>query len=227
MLRSTILRASRQCPLTTSLTRPLKPLHPSASRSRVNLKIQQRHEATIHPPTHAISNPELANIEKRWEQMEPQEQAELWMKLRDRMKTNWHDLTWMEKKACTCSSSMLPDRMLLDVVLHDKLLACPGLPMKEMLISCSASLLGCLRATRPPSHQSKGLPVESLLDRLGCMYRCHCVFLLHTHVRPAGAKDHDERMARDHQRVSQGTTTLHSLNHPFMFDARIEADSQL
>ncbi|KAL2149514.1 hypothetical protein VTH82DRAFT_8165 [Thermothelomyces myriococcoides] len=49
--------------------------------------------------THAISNPTLANIEKRWESMPMQEQAELWMALRDRMKGNWADLTLQEKKA--------------------------------------------------------------------------------------------------------------------------------
>jgi cytochrome c oxidase subunit 4 len=48
---------------------------------------------------HAISNPELANIEKRWEEMPPQEQADLWMALRDRMKAPWTDLTIQEKKA--------------------------------------------------------------------------------------------------------------------------------
>jgi len=50
---------------------------------------------------HAISNPTLANIEKRWEAMPPQEQADLWMALRDRMKTNWAELTLQEKKAGT------------------------------------------------------------------------------------------------------------------------------
>jgi len=49
--------------------------------------------------THAISNPTLANIEKRWEGMPMQEQAELWMALRDRMKGNWSELTVQEKKA--------------------------------------------------------------------------------------------------------------------------------
>jgi len=49
--------------------------------------------------THAISNPTLANIEKRWEGMPMQEQAELWMALRDRMKGSWADLTVNEKKA--------------------------------------------------------------------------------------------------------------------------------
>lgn len=31
--------------------------------------------------------------------MPPQEQAELWMALRDRMKADWHELTLQEKKA--------------------------------------------------------------------------------------------------------------------------------
>ena len=55
---------------------------------------------------HAISNPTLASIEKRWEGMPPQEQAELWMQLRDRMKVDWHQMTLQEKKAGTCCSTM-------------------------------------------------------------------------------------------------------------------------
>jgi len=47
----------------------------------------------------AISTPTLKNIEKRWESMPLQEQAELWMALRDRMKESWHELTVQEKKA--------------------------------------------------------------------------------------------------------------------------------
>jgi len=31
--------------------------------------------------------------------MPPQEQAELWMQLRDRMKVDWHEMTLLEKKA--------------------------------------------------------------------------------------------------------------------------------
>ncbi|EPS40129.1 hypothetical protein H072_6089 [Dactylellina haptotyla CBS 200.50] len=50
-------------------------------------------------PAHAVSAPMLADIEKRWENMPPQEQAELWMALRDRMKGSWADLTVQEKKA--------------------------------------------------------------------------------------------------------------------------------
>lgn len=49
---------------------------------------------------HAVSNPTLANIEKRWESMPPQEQAELWMALRDRMTVDWNEMTTQEKKAC-------------------------------------------------------------------------------------------------------------------------------
>ncbi|KUI59913.1 Cytochrome c oxidase polypeptide 5, mitochondrial [Cytospora mali] len=78
VLRATISQASRQ-PATTSLV--------------------TRAAASTAASTHAISNPTLANIEKRWEGMPLQEQAELWMALRDRMKEDWHDLTIKEKKA--------------------------------------------------------------------------------------------------------------------------------
>ena len=46
-----------------------------------------------------LSNPTLANIEKRWEGMPLQEQADLWMALRDRMQGNWNELTVQEQKA--------------------------------------------------------------------------------------------------------------------------------
>jgi cytochrome c oxidase subunit 4 len=50
-------------------------------------------------PNRPLSNPTLANIEKRWEGMPLQEQADLWMALRDRMQGNWTELTVQEKKA--------------------------------------------------------------------------------------------------------------------------------
>ncbi|CAF9927579.1 MAG: Cytochrome c oxidase subunit 5A [Heterodermia speciosa] len=59
----------------------------------------QQHQTRPASSAHAISNPTLAGIEKRWEEMPPQEQADLWMALRDRMKIDWHDLTLQEKKA--------------------------------------------------------------------------------------------------------------------------------
>ena len=60
-----------------------------------------RHQQTRSATAHAISNPTLSQIEKRWEDMPPQEQADLWMALRDRMKNDWHDLTLQERKAGT------------------------------------------------------------------------------------------------------------------------------
>ena len=40
--------------------------------------------------------------------MPPQEQADLWMALRDRMKVNWAELTLQEKKAGTPPNSPQP-----------------------------------------------------------------------------------------------------------------------
>ncbi|KAF2840315.1 COX4-domain-containing protein [Patellaria atrata CBS 101060] len=88
MLRTSLLRAGSSTSFLSS----------TASRGAVKaspaLCIQQQTRAA-----HAISNPTLANIEKRWEGMPPQEQADLWMQLRDRMKADWHELTLAEKKA--------------------------------------------------------------------------------------------------------------------------------
>lgn len=82
-----------------SIATPFKMLRQSLLRS-------SQRAARVRPATtqqvrkaHAISNPTLANIEKRWEGMPPQEQADLWMALRDRMKVNWAELTLQEKKA--------------------------------------------------------------------------------------------------------------------------------
>lgn len=86
MLRSPIVRAA-------GLT-PSRALFASTRVSATALAQQNRQ-------AHAISNPTLANIEKRWEAMPPQEQADLWMALRDRMKVDWHELTLQEKKAGT------------------------------------------------------------------------------------------------------------------------------
>ena len=73
---------------TPALLRSALPTTTSRVSSRVVAPIvQQARQA------HAISNPTLANIEKRWEAMPPQEQADLWMALRDRMKVDWNELT--------------------------------------------------------------------------------------------------------------------------------------
>ena len=63
--------------------------------------VDARHQQKRTVTGHAISNPTLAQIEKRWEGMPPQEQADLWMALRDRMKNDWHELTLQERKAGT------------------------------------------------------------------------------------------------------------------------------
>jgi hypothetical protein len=67
----------------------------AAQQSQTIPQLQQTRSA------HAISNPTLAGIEKRWEAMPPQDQAELWMQLRDRMKVDWNEMTLQEKKAGT------------------------------------------------------------------------------------------------------------------------------
>lgn len=61
--------------------------------------VDARRQQTRSVAAHAISNPTLADIEKRWEGMPPQEQADLWMALRDRMKRDWHEMTLQERKA--------------------------------------------------------------------------------------------------------------------------------
>jgi cytochrome c oxidase subunit 4 len=87
MMRSSIVRATRTV-IPSTATRTIVPRAAPAA-----CQIQQTRQA------HAISNPTLANIEKRWEEMPPQEQADLWMSLRDRMKVDWKEMTMQEKKA--------------------------------------------------------------------------------------------------------------------------------
>jgi cytochrome c oxidase subunit 4 len=96
MLRSSIVRASRSSAALIPSTATRTALPRAAS---VACQLQQSRQA------HAISNPTLANIEKRWEDMPPQEQADLWMTLRDRMKTDWKELTMQEKKAGAYNSA--------------------------------------------------------------------------------------------------------------------------
>lgn len=111
--RTTILAAVPcQSKNSTSSTSSLPP-RPAACR-KFSTATQRKDSATAaEPPSvaaqhgHAVSNPTLANIEKRWENMPPQEQAELWMALRDRMTVDWHDMTLQEKRACECFFPLL------------------------------------------------------------------------------------------------------------------------
>jgi len=90
MLRTSIARATG-----SSLRQVVRPSQASPAALVSVSNAQQSRQA------HAISNPTLANIEKRWEAMPPQEQADLWMALRDRMKVDWNEMTMQEKKAGT------------------------------------------------------------------------------------------------------------------------------
>lgn len=96
-MRTAVLRAARP----TSAILPT--LRHAARPLAANVACQQSRNA------HAISNPTLANIENRWEAMPLQEQADLWMALRDRMKGDWHELTVNEKKAGMWDVSFVPE----------------------------------------------------------------------------------------------------------------------
>lgn len=84
MLRTPVLRQLRAVPRSLSVIRAASTAAPTSAASA---------------PAHPLSNPTLAHIEKRWEAMPPQEQAELWMQLRDRMSVSWKELSLQEKKA--------------------------------------------------------------------------------------------------------------------------------
>lgn len=95
-----MMRISKSGVLRASLTQTTR----QATSTSIVSRAAAASTAAASPPTttsssYPLSNPTLANIEKRWEGMPLQEQAELWMALRDRMKENWQDLTLQEKKA--------------------------------------------------------------------------------------------------------------------------------
>jgi len=94
MLRSSVIRATRSSASLIPSSATRQAVRTPQAAPAACLQQQQIRQA------HAISNPTLANIEKRWEDMPPQEQADLWMSLRDRMKTDWKEMTMQEKKAC-------------------------------------------------------------------------------------------------------------------------------
>lgn len=101
-LRSVTRAAARSSAVPTTGLRsyrtvsgPMACLNARPQTEKKSIAPQQTRAASEH----AISNPTLAGIEKRWEAMPPQEQAELWMQLRDRMKVDWHQMTLQEKKA--------------------------------------------------------------------------------------------------------------------------------
>ncbi|EAL91550.1 cytochrome c oxidase subunit IV family protein [Aspergillus fumigatus Af293] len=101
-LRSVSRAAARSSVMPTTATRSYRTVPSPIACLNARPQPQQKSIAsqqTRASSEHAISNPTLAGIEKRWEAMPPQEQAELWMQLRDRMKVDWHQMTLQEKKA--------------------------------------------------------------------------------------------------------------------------------
>jgi len=104
----------RQLPTTTSRIASTRSI-----AARLSPLAQQQHNGQQTRQAHAISNPTLANIEKRWEEMAPQEQADLWMALRDRMKVDWTELTLQEKKAGMCSIRLSLSNGDLFEIRHD------------------------------------------------------------------------------------------------------------
>ncbi|KAL9133359.1 MAG: hypothetical protein Q9175_005457 [Cornicularia normoerica] len=89
----------RAAPSSTSIRGPSIRTALRNSRTTPQLCTSDARKQQMRSVTHAISNPTLSQIEKRWEGMPPREQADLWMALRDRMKNDWHELTLQERKA--------------------------------------------------------------------------------------------------------------------------------
>ena len=112
---------------------------------------------------HAISNPTLANIEKRWEAMPPQEQADLWMALRDRMKVDWNELTLQEKKAGMSHVTHTTIRFPTTLVGSACVLGAGATP--SVRAAC-ASLSRCFRCSTGNNQQLTRLTLPcSILDR--------------------------------------------------------------
>lgn len=95
MFRNSLIRSS-----ISARAALVRPANVQAARRVVGVEQLQKRQSS-----HAVSSPTLADIEKRWDGMPPQEQAELWMELRDRMKNEWTKLTLQEKKAGLSPSS--------------------------------------------------------------------------------------------------------------------------
>lgn len=171
-MSSTMLRSfSRAAPSSTSLRvhssrLQIQPAQLPAATCLLEGRCEQRRHAGIH----AISNPTLAGIEKRWEAMPPQEQADLWMALRDRMKTDWHEMTLQEKKAGTLGGSWVLARGLTPLV---------------------CSVLDCLRSPRPSRPPSAWRRQTSLL-----VHHARCRYISrplrhHPSIRPPSAQNYE------------------------------------
>lgn len=145
-MSSTMLRSlSRAAPGSASLRLHSNRLQiQSTQLPAATCLLQGRQEQRRHAGIHAISNPTLAGIEKRWEAMPPQEQADLWMALRDRMKTNWHEMTLQEKKA----GMLVPDFFPIPSEVGTS--ASARFRIIRLISSPEPSILDSLRPVRAP-----------------------------------------------------------------------------
>jgi hypothetical protein len=152
---------------------------------------------------HAISNPTLAGIEKRWEAMPPQEQAELWMQLRDRMKVDWTEMTLQEKKAGALRPTHYLTMAYLLRALMALLYARPSLHELQLII-WNYSLVDCIWPSWPQSRRSaRGVDQGYMVhDHRSRYFRS--ALLRHQLLRSTTATYNDKGVARGYQRVLEG-----------------------
>lgn len=160
---------------------------------------------------HAIANPTLAGIEKRWEGMPPQEQAELWMQLRDRMKVDWNQMTVQEKKAGTFT--LLSFFLFLQGARRLRPLSFPqlsGVALRErfcpkhLLIRPFHSLLDRIRSSRSPRRDPQGRGLEDPFQGDPAHRRVRGHLLRHPLDGQAATQDHEQGVAGGLQRVRLG-----------------------
>lgn len=184
-----------------------------------------RHQQTRAASAHAISNPTLAQIEKRWDGMPPEEQADLWMALRDRMKNDWHELTLQERKAgmCTTRSRSWQHQTHLQFTYHTVLTSQPFFfSTSHQAVNSQSffkskqnadqktcfSLLDCIRSPRPPSPPPSRRKLDHL--RLHNARRRHLLrdLLAHTDASTPSPKNHERAISKDDERISEGAFVL-------------------
>lgn len=170
---------------------------------------QQRRLALAH----AVSNPTLADIEKRWETMPPQEQAELWMALRDRMKTDWHELTLQEKKACEQPlRHTIPLNFVAlflatnNIYTASKLyIATLDLMASKADFPYSTSILDRIRTSRTSCTSSSWRGPDDLWIYHAWPRRLSRHLLSDTTRGPTGTLNYEQGISRSYERIFKGT----------------------
>ena len=142
--------------------------------------------------------------------MPPQEQADLWMALRDRMKGDWHDLTLQERKAGTWTFAKLSEQPRYVVpFIHNatsqylivRSCSFPWSPLPQnelnLMTLFEYSILDRLRPPRSPLPSPTGrelVGIQNDRPRLRHLYR----FILdYTAICATGTKDYERTVAGD------------------------------